>query len=206
MPASKELRRDRASRRGRRRSNRPSTSRRARQSPVAARRQRGAGPERASFSDEAFLPSEERARLERDLKRHEGFRSRPYRDHLGYLTIGYGTLLENGISEELAAVMLRHDLEIHARDLVKALKRRGHRPLTEHPHRARRALLNMAYNLGIPRLMRFRRMWAALDRHDYPEAAKEALDSKWARDVGPNRSGSLARLIRRSAADHTETA
>ena len=54
--------------------------------------------------------------------------------------------------------MLRHDLEIHARELVKALKRRGHRPLTEHPHRARRALLNMAYNLGIPRLMRFRRM------------------------------------------------
>ena len=37
-----------------------------------------------------------------DLKRDEGFSSLPYRDTEGLLTIGYGTLIQNGISEEEA--------------------------------------------------------------------------------------------------------
>ncbi|MCV6587566.1 MAG: hypothetical protein OIF57_00865 [Marinobacterium sp.] len=45
-------------------------------------------------------------------------------------------------------------------------------------------LANMAYNLGVPRLKGFRKMWRALEQGDYKLAAAEMLDSRWARQVG----------------------
>ena len=50
--------------------------------------------ELADFADRA------RPLIDRDqLKPDEGLVLTPYKDHLGFLTIGYGTLLENGLSE-----------------------------------------------------------------------------------------------------------
>ena len=44
-----------------------------------------------------------------DLKRDEGFRSHPYRDTVGKLTIGYGRNLDDvGISEREAEQLLHH--------------------------------------------------------------------------------------------------
>ena len=128
-----------------------------------------------------------------DLKRDEGFRSRPYRDSEGLLTIGYGTLIEEGITEDEAATLLASRLA----DIVAELERR--RPLgREVPAPVARGLCNMAYNLGVPRLLGFERMWAALAAADYEAAAAEALDSKWARQVGA-RATRVAALIREGA-------
>ena len=55
-----------------------------------------------------------------DLKRDEGFRGRPYRDGEGFLTIGYGTLIEEGITEAEAATLLASRLA----DIVAELERR----------------------------------------------------------------------------------
>ena len=41
----------------------------------------------------------------------------------------------------------------------------------------------MAFNLGLHRLKKFKRMFAALNKKDYEGAAKEGLDSKWAKQV-----------------------
>lgn len=125
-----------------------------------------------------------------DLKRDEGFRGLPYRDGEGFLTIGYGTLIEEGITEAEAETLLASRLA----DIVAELERR--RPLVrEVPAPVARALRNMAYNLGVPRLMGFERMWAALAAADYETAAAEALDSRWARQVGA-RAERIAALIR----------
>ena len=43
--------------------------------------------------------------------------------------------------------------------------------------------INMAFNLGMPRLNRFKKMWAAIHKGDYGTAALEMLDSKWADQV-----------------------
>jgi len=53
----------------------------------------------------------------------------------------------------------------------------------------------MAFNLGFNGLMQFKRMWKHLGRHDYPGAAKEMLNSKWAFQVG-NRAIELAKIMR----------
>lgn len=42
---------------------------------------------------------------------------------------------------------------------------------------------NMAYNLGVPRLSGFKRMWTAIHANDFDVAAAEILDSDAARDL-----------------------
>lgn len=125
------------------------------------------------------------------LKRHEGYRDMPYRDSVGKLTIGYGhNLDDNPITKHSATCILLEDLKVEERRLLRLM------PLYNNLHGARRAaLLNMAFNMGSHGLLRFRRMWAAIARQDWETAAKEALDSKWATQVG-SRAEELAEQIR----------
>jgi len=132
--------------------------------------------------------------LTRELVRDERFVPHAYRDSRGYLTIGIGRMVDGrlggGITLDEAKIMLAHDiarvttnLETHLRywpDLTDARQR---------------ALANMAFNLGIPRLLGFRRMLAALADGEYDTAAAEALDSRWAQQVGA-RADRIAAMIR----------
>jgi lysozyme len=56
-------------------------------------------------------------------------------------------------------------------------------------------VVNMVFNMGIVRFSGFKKMVAALEGHDYNEAAAQMLDSKWARQVG-NRATRLAKIMR----------
>lgn len=125
-----------------------------------------------------------------DLKKHEGFRQFPYKDSLGILTIGYGRNLEsNGISEREAANLLRGDVLEAIYGLQKRLE--FWFELTE----ARQVILiNMAVNMGIVRLMGFKKFLAALKGRNYQLAANEMLDSKWASQVG-SRATELAQRM-----------
>ena len=124
------------------------------------------------------------------LKLDEGFMAKPYRDSEGLLTIGYGTLIEEGITKDEARLLLNHRLE----KMIRELETR--KPMVrEMPLPVQSALSQMAYNLGVPRLMKFKMMWRALERSDYVDAAQEALDSTWATQVG-DRANRIAELIR----------
>ena len=125
------------------------------------------------------------------LKRFEGFSKKIYLDSEGLETIGYGTLLADGISREEAELLLAHRLKA----VIRELQRRKPIVVTL-PLSVRRGLRRMAYNLGVPRLMKFRNMWACLERKDFPGAAAAALDSRWSKQVGKWRSGAIANLIR----------
>jgi len=58
----------------------------------------------------------------------------------------------------------------------------------------RRALGNMAFQLGIAGLMKFRKTLRYLQEGNYPAAATEALDSKWAEQT-PERATRVAELL-----------
>lgn len=132
--------------------------------------------------------------LTRELVRDERFVPHAYRDSRGYLTIGIGRMVDSrlggGITLDEAKFLLAHDI---AR-VTAALEARLPYWLDLDDAR-QRALANMAFNLGIPRLMEFRRMFAALADGDYDTAAAEALDSRWARQVGA-RADRIAAMIR----------
>lgn len=127
-----------------------------------------------------------------EIKREEGFVPVVYLDAKGKKTIGYGTLLEDGISEAEAELLLRHRLDLMAGELERSPVGEAYSNLRPG---ARRAVLNMAYNMGVPSLLGFRKMWAALAEGDYAQAAGEALDSVYAREL-PARAGRVAERMR----------
>jgi lysozyme len=43
--------------------------------------------------------------------------------------------------------------------------------------------MDMAFNMGVPRLCKFVNMWNAIHEEKYDIAAKEMLDSRWANQV-----------------------
>jgi len=131
-----------------------------------------------------------------DLKRHEGLRLHAYQDHLGYWTIGYGRLIDErksgGISKAEAEHLLANDIDRVARRLQHETGFRNA------PSPVKRALVNMAFQLGVTGLLGFKRMWAALEQRDYERAAEEALDSRWAEQT-PNRAEEVAGWIKSAA-------
>ncbi len=130
--------------------------------------------------------------IETDLIRDEGLRLKPYTDTVGKLTIGVGRNLDDvGISDAEARHLLRNDIMAAVRDLDRNIP--WWRDLSEG---RQRALLNMCFNMGWPTLSAFRKMLAALRTGDYDTAAAEALDSRWARQVGQRADRIAAALIR----------
>lgn len=131
------------------------------------------------------------------LRRHEGFRLDPYKCSEGYLTIGYGRNIEtNGISEAEAEFMLLNDLVA----CESELKNEGWYNQLDETRRA--VVLNMAFNLGKPKLMQFKKFIGALSDDDYETASKEMVTgsdgvspSKWASQVG-SRAYELADQMR----------
>ncbi len=124
------------------------------------------------------------------LKRHEGFRAKPYRCTAGKLTIGYGRNLDDvGISEKEAEALL-------ANDVAKALEHLRLEPYWLDLNEERQAvLLNMVVNLGWPRFSGFAKMRQALKAGDYDRAADEMQDSAWYRQV-KGRAVELESLMR----------
>jgi len=56
-------------------------------------------------------------------------------------------------------------------------------------------LIELCFNIGINRLLGFKKMLAALQKNDYETTATEMLDSKWAKQVG-QRSATMATMMR----------
>ena len=115
------------------------------------------------------------------LMRDEGLRLKSYVDSRGKITVGYGrNLTDVGLSLAEAELLLDNDMQRATAGVQAAL------PWTTGLDEVRRgALENMAFNLGVTGLLGFHKMLAAMQRGDWPTAALEALNSEWARQVGP---------------------
>lgn len=132
----------------------------------------------------------DRELLRSQLERHEGLRLKPYRDTVGKLTVGYGRNLDDiGITRDEADFMLDNDIDEAERYLETVDEYNELDPIRQ------AVMVNMCFNLGFRGLMDFRKTWLAIARKDYVEAAKQMLDSRWARQVGA-RAQELAQIMR----------
>jgi lysozyme len=124
------------------------------------------------------------------IKKCEGIQIEPYLDTTGNLTIGYGrNLSSQGISATEADFLFQNDFN-------RAKNELQHMPWFDmQPEGVKGALINMNFNLGIERLLSFKKMIKALSVKDYTNAAVEALDSTWANQVG-QRAKDIALMIR----------
>lgn len=125
------------------------------------------------------------------LKRHEGYRSKPYLDTVGKLSIAYGRCLETaGISEDEAELMLSNDIK-RAEDGLRQVY-----PWFANLDEVRQAaLIDAAFNLGLSGLSKFHNMLGAIALGDWEAAANEALNSRWAQQT-KSRAIEIAEMIR----------
>ena len=117
---------------------------------------------------------------ERMAMENEGFTEKPYHDTVGKLTIGYGRNLDDrGITWNEAKALLAHDL-LEAHNVLH-----GELAFFQGLSDARKAvLIDMYHNMGLTRLMRFKKMLKAVQFNDFDEAARQIEDSRYFVQVG----------------------
>ena len=139
--------------------------------------------------------------IKEDLVRHEGYVTEIYLCSENYPTFGIGHMVtENDmehtwpvgtpVTDERILQVFHDDCKVAIADAELLVNN-----LSDHPDFVSRVLVNMAFNIGRPRLSKFKKMLAAIEAKDYNLAAEEMMDSKWYHQVG-RRSKELVEMMR----------
>jgi lysozyme len=143
------------------------------------------------------------------VERNEGYRAVPYKDTEGLYTFATGRCLE---TNPLTGEEWRHLLETN--QLSVSISKAGAdwlkvRQIDETEMECmrvfadfwpeldevrREALIEMGYQMGMDRLLGFKKMLAAIRSKNWPVVNAEALDSRWARQT-PERAKRTARQL-----------
>ena len=145
--------------------------------------------------------------LREELADDEGCKYEIYLDHLGLPTFGIGHLIrefdpENGqpvgtpVSEERVRQAFNLDIIVTLEDCDRLYP-----DFDDLPEEAQLVIANMCFNLGYPRLSKFKGMKAGVDARDWHRAADGMVDSRW-HDQVPNRAKRLVKRIRALAQDN----
>jgi lysozyme len=135
-----------------------------------------------------------RSRLTAQLRYDEGVREYAYTDSEGYLTIGVGRLIDRTkggkLSEDEIDYLLDNDIDKVQNQAIRAFH--WYNDLNDV---RQECILNLCFNLGLEGFKKFKLAIKAFERHDFEDAARELLDSKWAGQVG-NRAIRIAEAVR----------
>lgn len=139
--------------------------------------------------------------LREQLEIDEGRVDALYNDHLGYATFGVGHLVlesdpEYG-SEIGTAVSESRVIEAFEQDCENVLSDCNilYEDFGDLPEEAQQVIANMMFNMGRPRLSKFKGMKRGVDSRDWNAAADEMVDSGWYKQV-TNRADRLVERIR----------
>lgn len=139
--------------------------------------------------------------LREELAEDEGCKFEIYLDHLGLPTFGIGALIKDHdpeygqpvgtpVSEERVRQRFNLDIAVTIEDCQVLYD-----DFDDLPEEAQLVIANMMFNLGRPRLSKFKGMKAGVDDRDWERAADEMVDSRW-HDQVPNRAKRLVKRIR----------
>lgn len=122
----------------------------------------------------------EKKKIRDRIAEFEGFRSKVYKCPAGKLTIGYGRNVQDvGITEAEASRLLYNDIDSCIAKLVDEL------PWFESLNLPRQAaMIDLVFNLGMAKLLTFKKFIAAMEACKYRTAKEELLDSAYAKQVG----------------------
>ena len=130
-------------------------------------------------------------KLQEQLKIDEGIKYEVYEDHLGYATFGIGHLITTAdeeygwpvgtkVTPKRVNEVFQTDVQTYIKETQKVFP-----DLINKPDLIQIVLVNMCFNLGAPRLGKFRKFISAINDEQWIEAAVEMMDSNWANQVGP---------------------
>ncbi len=140
-------------------------------------------------------------RLREELAEDEGCKFEIYLDHLGLPTLGIGALIKEydpeygqpvgtPVSEDRVRQRFNLDIAVTIEDCQVLYD-----DFNDLPEEAQLVIANMMFNMGRPRLSKFKGMKAGVDDRDWDRAADEMVDSRW-HDQVPNRAKRLVKRIR----------
>ena len=140
-------------------------------------------------------------KLREEIAADEGEVHEIYLDHLGLPTFGIGHLVrdddpEHGwevgtaVSNDRCVEAFNEDIKIVVSDCYKLYP-----DFDDLPEEAKRIIANMMFNMGRPRLSKFKGMKRGVDARDWNAAADEMVDSRWYRQV-TNRAERLVKRMR----------
>ena len=128
--------------------------------------------------------------LREQLKIDEGVKYEVYDDHLGYKTFGIGHLVVAGdeeygasvgtpVSEDRVNSVFNEDVKTYIEEAKKVFPN-----IEGLPSEAQEVIVNMCFNMGAPRLSKFKKFIAGVNDGNWSTAAVEMMDSRWATQVG----------------------
>ena len=128
-------------------------------------------------------------KLREEITFDEGVKYEVYLDHLGLPTFGIGPLVTKNdeefgedvgypVSEQRVNEVFELDMNIVLDD-CKIL----YDDFDDLPEEAQHIIANMMFNMGRPRLSKFKGMKRGVDARDWNAAADEMVDSRWYRQV-----------------------
>jgi lysozyme len=133
-----------------------------------------------------------RAKLMAQLEEDEGRRKIIYTDSVGKITGGVGrNLTDRAFSDDEIDLMLKNDIDMVERQLDRTIP--WWRKLDEV---RQNVIANMAFNMGVPKLLGFSMTLDLVNSGRFDAAAQEMLRSKWAAQVG-DRALRLSAMMRR---------
>lgn len=134
------------------------------------------------------------------IKSDEGYRLKPYYCSAGYPTVGYGTKIGPlnapldmyvfSMPESAAHVMVVATVDELCDELMAKLPW-----FARMPNVAQMVLMCMAYQLGVQGLLGFKNTLRHMEAKLFREAAKEMMNSKWARQDSPARAKRMSDLV-----------
>ena len=141
--------------------------------------------------------------LQKEIEQDEGRVTHSYACSLGHKTVGIGHLCREGepeydlplgtaVTDERVDELFENDIQVTLSDCQDIF-------LTweQQPEEVQLILANMCFQLGRPRLSRFKKMIAAIESYppQYDRAADEMHNSRWQKQT-PNRANRLIARMR----------
>lgn len=139
------------------------------------------------------ISSQELTPLEKCLVNNEGLKHYVYLDTLGNFTIGVGRNISPsgpGLSTQECMSMLHNDILQCISDLSK------YDWYLSQDSVRQGALIELRFAMGMAGLLTFKNLIQSMESKNYRDAAEDLITSKWAKQVGENRTTNICNRLR----------
>ena len=134
--------------------------------------------------------------LKKRIKKNEGFSLTPYKDQLGYLTVGYGHLIlpyethliQNKSSKTQLKKIFIQDFNLALNDYKKFIKHKTYKKKDEE------LLIEMVFQMGIKRVLMFKKLLSNMRKNNKHLVCFEMMNSLWYNQT-PKRVKNLIKIF-----------
>ena len=137
--------------------------------------------------------------LKNRIKKNEGFSKKPYKDQLGWLTIGYGHLvlpeeahlLKTKNNKAKLNLIFNQDFERAVRDYKIFIKQKNHN------RKDKELLIEMVFQMGVKKVLMFKKLLSNIKNKKKHLVCFEMMNSLWYTQT-PNRVKNLIKVFLRN--------